>query len=70
MEEIFSENVFQCVKVLKDKKKLTAIEKVTLKYGMSKIIDLSAHMNEWFSMEDRQYIMKGHEKILKIPELD
>lgn len=31
-------------------------EKETLKHSMFKISDFLAHMNEWFSMEDHQYM--------------
>ncbi|CAG8463461.1 14420_t:CDS:2, partial [Racocetra fulgida] len=49
--------------------KLTAEEKATLRYGVSRVIDLSAHMRVWFTETERQDMMKDHEKILKVPEL-
>jgi len=39
--------------MLKNKRNLTAEERSTLKYGMPRIIDLSAHMRIWFSDIER-----------------
>ncbi|GET04711.1 hypothetical protein GLOIN_2v1495217 [Rhizophagus clarus] len=49
--------------------KLTAEEKATLTYGVSRVIDLSAHMRAWFTEVERQDVMKDYEEILKIPKL-
>jgi hypothetical protein len=46
------------------------MEKATLRYGMSKVIDLSAHMRAWFTDIDIQHMMKDHVAILTVPELD
>lgn len=53
VEDIFAANVTKNSKAYRQKKKLTPIEKATLRYGASKIIDLSAHMRAWFSPTDR-----------------
>lgn len=37
---------------MKNKKMLTAVEKAILKYSMSKVIDLLAHMKTWFSASE------------------
>ena len=55
--------------VKKNKKKLTAEEKATLKYGVSRLIDLSTHMRVWFSEIEHRDMMKDYEEILKVPEL-
>ena len=39
-------------------------------YGMSKVIDLLAHMRAWFSDIDIQHMMKDHIAVLTIPALD
>ncbi|CAG8535845.1 9222_t:CDS:2, partial [Ambispora gerdemannii] len=46
-----------------------AIEKAILRYGASNIIDLSAHMKEWFCIDDRKFITKNYESMLRVPEL-
>ncbi|CAG8793995.1 15213_t:CDS:2, partial [Acaulospora morrowiae] len=69
VKDIFAENISRHAEILKDKKKINAEEKATLRYGMSRIIDLSAHMRGWFSASERQHMMKGYEEIFKIPEL-
>ncbi|CAG8554130.1 2567_t:CDS:10 [Funneliformis mosseae] len=42
----------------------------TLRYGMSNLIDLSAHMRAWFSDIDIQHMMKDHIAVLTVPALD
>lgn len=69
VEDIFITNVSKNSKKYKQKKKSTTIEKAILRYGASRIIDLSAHMRAWFSPTDRQFLAKNHEMLLKIPEL-
>ena len=73
IEDIFATNVSKNSKTFKEKieqkKKPTSIEKAILRYGASRIIDLSAHMRAWFSSIDRQSMAKNHEALLKIPEL-
>jgi hypothetical protein len=69
VKDIFSENLSQHIEMLKNKKKLTAEEKATLRYGVSRVIDLSAHMRAWFTEVERQDVMKDHEEILKVSEL-
>ncbi|CAG8518206.1 3144_t:CDS:2 [Diversispora eburnea] len=54
---------------IENKKRMTAIEKATLCYGASRIIDLSTQMKEWFSIEDRKFIMNKHKSVLKVPEM-
>ncbi|CAG8455283.1 13466_t:CDS:10, partial [Dentiscutata heterogama] len=69
VNDIFAKNLSQHTEMLKNKKKLTAEEKATLRYGVSRVIDLSAHMRVWFTETERQDMMKDHEEILKVPEL-
>ncbi|CAG8685894.1 929_t:CDS:10, partial [Funneliformis mosseae] len=69
VKDIFAENVSRHAETLKSKGKLTAAEKATLRYSMSRIIDLSAHMRAWFSVSERQNMMKDYEEILKVSEL-
>ncbi|CAG8438799.1 7487_t:CDS:2 [Scutellospora calospora] len=69
VEDIFAMNVSKYSKAYKQKKRLTSIEKATLRYGASKIIDLSAHMRAWFLLPDRHFMTKNHETLLTIPEL-
>ncbi|GBC04384.1 hypothetical protein RclHR1_05650012 [Rhizophagus clarus] len=68
-EDIFTANVSKNSKTCKKKKKLTAIEKAAMRYGASRIIDLSAHMRAWFSPSDRAFMAENHKELLKIPEL-
>ncbi|CAG8700157.1 3310_t:CDS:10, partial [Cetraspora pellucida] len=69
VKDIFAENISRHAEILKDKKKINAADKATLRYGMSRIIDLSAHMRGWFSASERQHMTKDYEEILKVPEL-
>ncbi len=70
VNEIYSVNISQCAEVLKKKETLSPVERATLRYGMSKIIDLSAHMRDWFSDIDIQHMMKDHVAVLTVPALD
>lgn len=54
---------------LKNKRRLSAVEKVILRYGASQIIDLSAHMKQWFLIEDREFIMKDYKALLQVSEM-
>ncbi|CAG8844992.1 16664_t:CDS:2, partial [Racocetra persica] len=67
--DIYFEKISENVSATKNKKKLTIIEKAILRYGASNIIDLSAHMKSWFSSNDKRFMMKNYESILRIPEL-
>jgi hypothetical protein len=60
----------QYAKILKNKEKLNPVERATLRYGMSRIIDLSAHMQAWFSDIDIQHMMRNHAAVLMVPALD
>ncbi|CAG8645467.1 1519_t:CDS:10, partial [Paraglomus occultum] len=52
------------------KKRLSAVEKAVLRYGLSQIIDLSAHMKQRFSLEDRKFMMKDYMSLLQVPCLN
>ncbi|CAG8602974.1 6424_t:CDS:2 [Funneliformis caledonium] len=67
--EIFVEKIGNNSEAFKYKKRPTAIEKATLRYGASNIIDLSAHMKGWFTIEDKKFMTKKHEAILRVPDL-
>ncbi|CAG8796575.1 2493_t:CDS:2, partial [Racocetra persica] len=69
VNDIYTSKVFENAKETKRKKKLTAIEKAILRYGASKIIDLSIYIKEWFCVSDKKFISKNHESLLQIPEL-
>ncbi|CAG8798656.1 35068_t:CDS:2, partial [Racocetra persica] len=69
VNNIFTQHVTQNLDILKHKEKLNPKERATVRYCMSKIIGLSTHMKEWFTIQDRQYIIKKCEPILIIPEL-
>ncbi|RHZ81303.1 hypothetical protein Glove_122g132 [Diversispora epigaea] len=66
---IYANKIFENTKATKKKKKLTAVEKAILRYGASNIIDLSAHMKEWFCVDDKKFMTKNYESMLQIPEL-
>ncbi|CAG8535235.1 18471_t:CDS:2 [Gigaspora margarita] len=66
---IYASKIFENTRATKKKKKLTAVEKAILRYGASNIIDLSAHMKEWFCVDDRKFMSKDYESMLQIPEL-
>lgn len=65
--EIFHQNISSNHVKIKNKKRLTPIEKATLRYGASGIIDLSANMKSWFTMEERDFMLKDYKNILQIP---
>ncbi|RHZ68816.1 hypothetical protein Glove_293g4 [Diversispora epigaea] len=69
VNEIVVKEIIANALTIENKKSMTAIEKATLCYGASRIIDLSTHMKEWFSIEDRKFIMDKHESVLKVPEI-
>ncbi|CAG8506226.1 2212_t:CDS:1 [Paraglomus occultum] len=50
--------------------RLSAVEKAVLCYGLSQIIDLSAHMKQWFSLKDRRFMMKDYMSLLQVPCLN
>ncbi|CAG8614062.1 11431_t:CDS:2, partial [Acaulospora morrowiae] len=66
---IFTENISANAVEIKKKKRLSAVEKAILRYGASRIIDLSAHMKEWFSLEDRRFMMNDYMSLLHVPGL-
>ncbi|PKY53906.1 hypothetical protein RhiirA4_472384 [Rhizophagus irregularis] len=70
IKEIYSVNISQCAEVLKKKKTLNPVERSTLRYGMSKIIDLLTYIRNWFSNIDIQHMMKDHVAVLTVPALD
>ncbi|RIB11077.1 hypothetical protein C2G38_134939 [Gigaspora rosea] len=67
--DIYTSKIFENTRATKKKKKLTAVEKAILRYSASNIIDLSAHMKEWFCVDDRKFMSKDYESMLQIPEL-
>ncbi|CAG8670881.1 13296_t:CDS:2 [Funneliformis mosseae] len=40
-----------------------------LRYGASRIIDLSAHMKKWSCENDKKFIKKDYEALLRVPEM-
>ncbi|CAG8654074.1 28102_t:CDS:2 [Dentiscutata erythropus] len=66
---IITKNTSANAMAIKRKKSLSAVEKAILRYGASRIIDLSAHMKQWFSLEDRRFMMKDHMSLLQVPDL-
>ncbi|RIB09979.1 hypothetical protein C2G38_2207389 [Gigaspora rosea] len=69
IKDIFTTNVSKNSKAYRQKKKLISIEKATLRYGASKIINLFAYMKAWFSPINRYFMFKNHKTLLTIPEL-
>ncbi|CAG8752227.1 16728_t:CDS:2, partial [Rhizophagus irregularis] len=67
--DIVAKNMSANAKATKRKKRLSAVEKAILRYGASQIIDLSAQMRKWFSIEDRDFIMKDYEALLQVSEM-
>ncbi|CAI2192782.1 10259_t:CDS:2, partial [Funneliformis geosporum] len=67
--DIYSEKISENARTVKNKKRLTAIEKAILRYGASRIIDLSAHMKKWFCENDKKFIKKDYESMLRVPEM-
>ena len=67
--DIYSEKISENARTVKNKKRLTAIEKAILRYGASRIIDLSAHMKKWFCENDKKFIKKDYESMLRVSEM-
>ncbi|UZO24169.1 uncharacterized protein OCT59_016483 [Rhizophagus irregularis] len=67
--DIYSEKISENARTVKNKKRLTAVEKAILRYGASRIIDLSAHMKKWFCENDKKFIKKDYESMLRVPEM-
>ncbi|CAG8623587.1 5625_t:CDS:10 [Gigaspora rosea] len=67
--DIYAKKISENARAIKDKKRLTATEKAILRYGASRLIDLSAHMNKWFCDKDKKFIKKNYESILQFPEM-
>ncbi|CAJ0745155.1 10472_t:CDS:2, partial [Entrophospora sp. SA101] len=65
--DITARNISTNAKVIQKKKKTSAIERAILRYGSSRIIDLSTNMKDWFSVDDRKFMMKNHNAILQVP---
>ncbi len=70
VDEIFNKNISQLAKSTKAKEKFDAIERATLRYCVSRIIDLSAHMRDWFSVDEFESMKEDYKTILKIPDLE
>ncbi|CAG8648602.1 14511_t:CDS:2, partial [Acaulospora morrowiae] len=68
LDVILSSQSINHIEILQNKEKLTTEEKVTLRYGASRVIDLSTHMRVWFTETERQDMMKDYNEILKIPK--
>ena len=54
---IITKNTSANAIAIKKKKRLSAVEKAILCYGASRIIDLSVHMKQWFSLKDRLFVI-------------
>ncbi|GBC23797.2 hypothetical protein GLOIN_2v1726076 [Rhizophagus irregularis DAOM 181602=DAOM 197198] len=67
--DIYSKKISENARTVKNKKRLTAVEKAILRYGASRIIDLSAHMKKWFCENDKKFIKKDYESMLRVPEM-
>ncbi|RIA90151.1 hypothetical protein C1645_823714 [Glomus cerebriforme] len=67
--DIVTKKMTANAKAIKRKKKLSAVKKAILHYGASQIIDLSTHMKEWFSLEDRKFMMSNYKSLLQVPSL-
>ncbi|CAG8758187.1 6650_t:CDS:2 [Gigaspora margarita] len=63
-------NISQLAKSTKNKEKLTAVERATLRYCVSGLIDLSAHMRNWFSADDLEFMKKDYKTIMKPPDFE
>ncbi|CAJ0895818.1 12882_t:CDS:2 [Entrophospora sp. SA101] len=69
VDEIFSTNVSSHIEVTKNKKKLTPVDKAILRYGASKLIDLSSKMNGWFTLDQMNFMINDHKKLIILPDL-
>ena len=67
--DIVAKKISANAKAIKKKKKLSPVERAILRYGSSQIIDLSAHMKGWFSLKDREFMMKNYVSLLQVPNL-
>ncbi|CAG8538739.1 3433_t:CDS:2, partial [Funneliformis mosseae] len=67
--DIIARNVSANAKAIQKKKKTSAIEKAILRYGSSRIIDLSTSTKDWFSVDDRKFMIKNHNAILQVPRM-
>ena len=70
VKDIFSMNVSQLAKSTKGRETLTVIEKATLRYSVSRLIDLSAHMQDWFTVEELEFMKDDYKTILKVFDLE
>ncbi|CAI2175508.1 10926_t:CDS:2, partial [Funneliformis geosporum] len=70
VNDIFSKNVSRLAKSTKGRETLTAIERSTLRYSVSRLIDLSAHMQDWFTVEELEFMKENYKTILKVPDLE
>ncbi|RGB41743.1 hypothetical protein C1646_276504 [Rhizophagus diaphanus] len=66
--DIIARNVSANAKPIQ-KKKISAIEKTTLRCGSSRTTDLSTNMKNWFSADDRKSIIKNHSALLQVPRM-
>ena len=53
----------------RNKKKLTPMDKAILRYGASKLIDLSSKMNEWFTLDQMNFMINNHKKLIILQDL-
>ncbi|GES84158.1 hypothetical protein GLOIN_2v1495217 [Rhizophagus clarus] len=67
--DIVAKKISANARATKKKKRLSAVERAMLRYGSSQIIYLSAHMKGWFSLEDREFMMRNYESLLQVPNL-
>src|SRR6266498_3909544 len=70
VKEIYTVKISQCAEILKKNKILGPVERATLRYDMSRVIDLSAHMQAWFFNIDIQYMIGDHAAVLIVLELN
>ncbi|CAI2187800.1 14977_t:CDS:2, partial [Funneliformis geosporum] len=68
--DVIARNVSANAKAIQKKKKTSAIERATLRYGSSRIIDLSTNMKDWFSVDDRKFMIKNHNAMLQVPAME
>ena len=67
VNNIVAKRISANAKAIKKKKKISASEKATFRYGLSRIIDLTTNMRDWFSVNDRKFMMKDHKAVLQVP---
>ncbi|CAG8549378.1 9844_t:CDS:2 [Racocetra fulgida] len=68
--DIVDINISQLAKSTKNKEKLTALKRATLRYCISGLIDLLAHMRNWFSANDLEFMKKDFKPIIKPPDFE